>query len=126
MKLKGLLIVALALATVPLLLASEKSEKKSITLGETAQVGHATLQPGDYKLEWNGTGQNVNVNFMQRGKVVATAPATVQSKASGNQTSINLKDQGNGSKALTEIDFNNMALVFQPGAGNAGMQPTSR
>lgn len=124
MKLKGLLVLALTLATVPLLMASET--KKSITLGEAAQVGTVTLQPGDYKVEWQGTGPNVQVNFLQGNKTVATAPATVANKNTTYDNAIQMKDEGNGAKAVTEIDWSHMALVFQPSGGNASPQPTSR
>ena len=117
MKLRVLLVFALTLATVPAVLGSNKPEnnKKNITLGETVQVGTTTLQPGDYKVEWQGTGPNVTVNFVQGKKVVATASATLQSKDS-RTTNVLMKDEGNGNRAMTEIDWKNTALVFEPGA----------
>ena len=126
MKLRVLLVFALTLATVPAVLGSNKSDnnKKSITLGEPAQVGSTTLKPGDYRVEWQGTGPNVTVNFVQGSKVIATAPATIQNKNS-NTTNIFMKDEGNGNRALTEIDWKNTALVFQPGAmGNGSSTPS--
>ena len=129
MRLRALLVLALALATVPVLLASDtKSDtnmKKNITLGEAAQVGTATLQPGDYKVEWQGTGQNVNVKFIQGSKVVATAPATVQEKESRNN-SIQLTNQGSGPATVKEIDWKNVALVFQPGVENTNPSSSSK
>ena len=125
MKLRVLLVFALTLATVPAVLGSNKSDsnKKNISLGEAAQIGSTTLQPGDYKVEWQGTGPNVTVNFVQGSKVIATAPATLQNKNS-NTTSVFMKDEGNGNKALTEIDWKNTSLVFQPGAmGNSSSTP---
>src|SRR5512140_73485 len=128
MRLRALLVLALALATVPMLLASDtKSDtnmKKSITLGEAAQVGTTTLQPGDYKVEWQGSGQNVDVKFMQGNKVVASAPATVQTKESRNN-SIQLTNQGTGAATVREIDWAHVALVFQPGAENTSPSSSS-
>ena len=129
MRLRALLVLALALATVPVLLASDsKSDtnmRKNITLGEAAQVGTTTLQPGDYKVEWQGTGQNVNVKFMQGNKVVATAPATVQEKES-RSNSIELKNEGSGPATVREIDWAHVALVFQPGAENTSPSTSSK
>ena len=125
MRLRALLVFALALATVPVLLASDATMKKSITLGTAAQVGTATLQPGDYKVEWTGTGPNVNVNFVQGNKVVATAPATVESKESRNNAIQLTNAGGNGAATVKEIDWKNIALVFQPGAENPA-SPSSK
>jgi len=126
MKLRVLLVFALTLATVPAVLGSDKAEnRKNITLGETAQVGSTTLKPGDYRVEWEGTGPNVNVNFLQGNKVVATVPATLQNKNS-RTTNIFMKEEGNGNRAVTEIDWKNTSLVFQPGAmGNTNNTPTT-
>lgn len=123
MRLRALLVLALALATVPVLLASNATTKKNITLGEQAQVGSTTLQPGDYKVEWQGTGSNVTVNFIQGNKVKATVPATVESKESPNN-SIQLKSEGNGSQSMKEIDWAHVALVLQPGATNTSSSPS--
>jgi hypothetical protein len=92
--------------------------KKNITLGTAAQVGSTTLKPGDYRVEWQGTGSNVNVNFMQGSKVVATAPATVEQKESHNNSIQLTNAGGNGTATVREIDWTHIALVFQPGAEN--------
>jgi hypothetical protein len=130
MRLRALLVLALALATVPVLLASDtKSDtnmKKNLTLGTAAQVGTATLQPGDYKVEWQGTGQNVNVKFIQGNKVVATAPATVESKESRNNSIQLTTAGGNGAATVREIDWAHVALVFQPGAENTNPPSSSK
>ena len=118
MRLRALLVLALALATVPVLLASDATMKKNITLGTAAQVGSTTLKPGDYRVEWQGTGSNVNVNFMQGSKVVATAPATVEQKESHNNSIQLTTAAGNGAATVREIDWTHIALVFQPGAEN--------
>jgi hypothetical protein len=125
MKSRVLLVLALILATVPAVLGADKSEtKKSITLGEPALVGSTTLKPGDYKVEWTGVGPNVTVNFVQGKNVIASAPATLQTKNS-NTTSIFMKDEGNGNKSVTEIDWSHTALMFQPGAQSNTNTPST-
>jgi hypothetical protein len=124
MKVRVLLVLALTLTTVPALLASDANMKKGITLGTVAMVGNTTLQPGDYKVEWQGTGSNVKVDIMQGKRVVASAPATVENKHSANNA-ILMKNAGNGAESITEIDFHDMALVFAPNQGNNTTQPTS-
>ncbi len=75
----------------------------SVDLYDSVQVGSTQLKPGNYKVEWQGTGPAVQVNFLQFGKTVATAPATLQSN---NQvTHDEVVTDSTGSKALREIDF---------------------
>ena len=73
------LVSAFALLTSLGALARDSANAKhSLTLADPVQVGNAQLQPGDYKVEWQGTGPSVQVNFVQHGKTVATVPATLQ------------------------------------------------
>ncbi len=91
----------------------------SIDIRDTVRVGSAQLEPGSYKVEWQGTGPTVQVHFLKDRKTVATAPATLQTNdkqviqdgvvVSGNSTGT--------TKALEEIDFSRQkeALVFAEG-----------
>ena len=75
----------------------------TVDLFDSVQVGSTQLKPGNYKVEWQGTGPAVQVNFLQFGKTLATAPATLQSN---NQvTHDEVITDSSGSKALREIDF---------------------
>ncbi len=54
--------------------AKDKTDAKFNLLYKT-QVGASELAPGEYKLQWEGTGDHVQVNVLQHGKIVATAAA---------------------------------------------------
>lgn len=120
MKLKGLLVLALALGIAPRVLA--KDTKKSITLYDAVVVGNVTLQPGDYKLEWQGDGPSVQVSFRHDNKTVATAPATLQAKDTSFDGALTLTRRPSGSQVLSEIDWKKMTLVFDQSAPSTGGQ----
>jgi hypothetical protein len=75
----------------------------SVHIFDSVQVGSTQLKPGNYKVEWQGTGPAVQVNFMQFGKTLATAPATL--KSNNELTHDEVVTDSTGSKALREIDF---------------------
>jgi hypothetical protein len=60
--------------------AKDKTDAKINLLYKT-QVGTAELAPGEYKLQWEGTGDHVQLNVLQHGKIVATAPAKLVENA---------------------------------------------
>src|ERR1700756_3742838 len=62
-----------------LLLASSAfaGTKVSLLLSDPVTVNGTTLKPGDYKVQWEGTGPNVELSFLQGKNVVAKTPAHV-------------------------------------------------
>jgi hypothetical protein len=87
----------------------------NVTISDAVQVGSTQLQPGNYKVEWQGTGPDVQVSFVQNGKTVATVAGTLKTNdAEVTQDEI-VTDSANSSKTLNEIDFgrDKEALVFQ-------------
>ena len=57
--------------------AKDKNETR-ITLSHSVQVGMTQLKPGDYKLQWDGSGSKVQVKFLKGKDVVATVPAKLE------------------------------------------------
>lgn len=93
---------------------------KSITLNEPVSVGSTVLKPGDYKVEWNGKGSNVQVKFLQNNKEVASVPATVENKKSGYDGALDLTGSDTQAKQLRAIDFKDMSLKFDQGSSPSG------
>lgn len=122
------LLVATAVFSLLLplsLLAKDNSNKHSIKtqITQSATVAGTTLAPGQYKVEWNGTGPAVNAEFKLDGKTVATAPATVSELANGSEQNAVAYQQGsNGTQAITSITGKKEALKFatEAPAGNQG------
>jgi len=97
------------------LLAKDHTAKQSINLQifQPATVAGTTLKPGQYKVEWTGTGAAVNAEFKLNGKTVATVPATVSELTKSSQPNATvMQTEADGTQAITEIDGKNQALKF--------------
>jgi hypothetical protein len=109
------LLSMLALLSSVDALARDKNQH-SVEITESVQVAGTQLKPGNYKVEWQGTGPEIQVSFVRDGKTVATVPGTlktndpqvVQDEIVTDTTSAN-------TRTLKEIDFshNKESLVFQ-------------
>jgi hypothetical protein len=103
----------------PLAAFARDKNQHSLNIPDAVKIGQTQLKPGDYKVDWQGAGPNVQVKFLQYGKTVATAPATLHvndSKVIQNDI-VTGKSTGN-TAALREIDFAHQkeALVFAQGS----------
>jgi hypothetical protein len=109
------LLTTLALVCTLSAFARDKSQR-SVEISDPVQVGGTQLSPGSYKLEWQGTGPEVQVNFVLRGKTVATCPGTLKTNdAKVVQDDLVVDTTNANTKTLKEIDFahNKEALVFE-------------
>ncbi len=80
--------------------------KKSLHLYETATVEGRQLAPGDYKVEWSGSGPDVKVNILKGKETVATLSAQVVSQGAANQQDgYVLKPVNNGTQSIADIFF---------------------
>ena len=96
-------------------LARDKNQY-SVEFPETVQVAGTQLQPGSYKLVWQGVGPEVQVNFVRNGKTIATAPGTLKTNDPHVfQDDIVTDTTSSNTKALKEIDFkrNKESLLFE-------------
>jgi hypothetical protein len=89
------------------------NNQHSVDLADTVQVGGTQLQPGHYKLEWQGAGPAVQVTFLRNGKTVATVPGTL--KTNDEHVTQDEVITNTSNKELNEIDFrrNKETIVFQ-------------
>src|SRR4029077_4723334 len=53
-----------------------RDNARSVKIFDLVQIGTTELKPGNYKLEWEGTGPAVQVSFRQNGKTVVTVSGT--------------------------------------------------
>jgi hypothetical protein len=98
-----------------------RNNAHSVEISDAVQVGGTKLKPGNYKVEWQGTGPAVQVSFQQSGKTVATVPGTL--KTNDDQVTndaIVTEATGSGTSTLKEIDFRHLkqALVFDQDLGS--------
>lgn len=117
------LVLGLALTLASTAFAASKA---NLTLNNPTSVNGTTLKPGDYKLEWDGSGPNVEVSFLQGKKVVTKAPAKLVDldRAPSNDAAI-VKQNGDGSTTLAGVRFQGKKYALDLGAASDGMQAGS-
>lgn len=104
-----------ALALLPSFALARNPDEHSLDLTNQVKVGKTELQPGTYKVEWQGSGPAVNVNFMKHGKTVVTVPATLKTQDKlAFQDDVVTDATKSNVRALREIDFGHdkEALLF--------------
>jgi hypothetical protein len=104
-----------AVAGMLLLSASAfAQEKASLSLSEDVTVQGKTLKPGNYKLEWEGMGPNVQVSILQGHDTLATVPATiVTEKESNNSDAYGTRKGADGSEMLAAVYPGGKKFVVQ-------------
>jgi hypothetical protein len=93
----------------------------NLLLSDPVQVGSTVLEPGNYKVEWQGSGPSVNVNILRDSKTVTTTPATVVGYSTGSDAVITSHAADDPQKlTLEEIDFGKQkeGLRFTPSGQN--------
>jgi hypothetical protein len=86
--------------------------KTVINLVEPTIVGSVILQPGEYRIEWNGPGPDVQVSFSQGNKTIAAIPATLQALRNRVSLSLMYHTEESGARSLVEIETNRAVLHF--------------
>jgi hypothetical protein len=97
--------------------AKDKNETK-VTFSDSVQVGSTQLKPGDYKLQWQGNGPDVQVQIVKGKDVVATVPAKlIENKASLGSNSVTT-GSNSSTKTLDQVDFDNGRQSLKFGQGS--------
>jgi hypothetical protein len=99
----GLLLAASAFA----------GTKGDLQLSNAVNVNGTTLQAGEYKVQWEGNGPNVELSFIQGKKVVAKASAHIvelQSPAANNAAIVRSNGEGTGSLSGVRFQGKKQAL----------------
>jgi hypothetical protein len=111
-----------------LLLASSAfaSSKATLQLNNPTSVNGTTLKPGEYKLEWDGTGPSIQLSIKQGKNTVATVPAKLVdldfvSKSNAAVT----KDGVGGARSLAGIRLEGKKFALQLDDSGEAMQPGS-
>jgi len=108
-----------------LLLASSAfaATKGSLQISNAVTVNGTTLKPGDYKLQWEGSGPNVELSIMQGKNVIAKAPAHIVDldTPSNNDAAVTRKDDS-GSRSLTGVRFHGKKFALELTESNDAMQ----
>ena len=92
--------------------------KASLELHYPTNVNGTKLKPGEYKLQWEGSGPNVELSIMQGKNVVAKVPARVVElpTPSANDAAV-VRHDGNGPGLLAGVRFQGKKMSLELGDG---------
>ena len=96
--------------------------KASLTLENPATINGTKLKPGDYKLEWDGSGPNVEVSILQGKTLVAKVPAKLVdlNKPAQNSAAM-VKRNDDGTSTLYGARFEGKKFALELGESGDGM-----
>jgi len=120
---KYLALFAGVVMLLPLSAFARQKNEGTLKLYDPAEIGSTRLEPGTYKVEWTGTGSNVQVSVLQHKKMLVTTAAELKTNDAGvTQDAVVLKPADNNSaKQIAEIDFGSqkeaLVLTDQIGQG---------
>ena len=111
--------------SLALLMASSAfaSSKANLELINPVTVNGTTLKPGDYKVQWEGTGPNVELSILKGKEVVAKVPAHVVElqTPSSNDAAVTRQNPG-GPNSLAGIRFQGKKFSLELADGSDNMQ----
>jgi hypothetical protein len=106
----------------PLITLARDKDEHSVDISDVVQVGSVQLKPGNYKVEWQGTGPAVQVSFQQNGKTVVTVPGTLKTNDDQvTQDGIVTEATSANTRVLEEIDFGHQKEALVVGQNPGGM-----
>jgi hypothetical protein len=124
--------IGIALFGAALLLSTSafagNSDKGTLKLQDKVIVNGTSLNPGNYKVEWNGNGQDVQVTLLQGNRTVTTFPAHLTEQAAPSSSdAYESANQPNGDKSLAAIYFHGKrySLQLAPTTANQQSQQTN-
>jgi hypothetical protein len=95
--------------------------KKSLHLDQSVTIEGTKLAPGDYKVEWSGSGPDVKLSILKGKETVATVPARiVPESVSNNQDGYAVTPGTDGGQSLSSVFFTGEKFDLEIGqASNA-------
>ena len=103
--------LALLLAT-----SAFAANKGSLQLQDPTNVSGTKIAPGEYKVEWEGTGPSVELSIMQGKKVIAKVPAHVIDLGAPSPTDAAVvHNNGDGTKTLSEVRLSGKKFALAVG-----------
>jgi hypothetical protein len=117
--------LALGLALL-LALNAFAATKGSLQLSDPVKINGTTLKPGDYKVEWEGSGSNVEVSIKQGKNILAKASAhQVELDAPAYTNAVVTLKNGDGTSSLTGLRFQGKKFGLELGESSDGMPAES-
>jgi len=111
-----------------LLLASSAfaGTKANLQLSNPVTLNGTTLKAGDYKVQWDGSGPNVEVSILKGKNVVAKVPAhIVELQTAASSDAAVTKKNDSGPNTLAGLRFEGKKVALELGEASDGMQAGS-
>lgn len=101
------------------------ANKTTLQVQDPLTVSGTQLKPGDYKVEWDGSGPNVEVSILKGKNVIAKVPAHVVElqQASPSNAAV-VKKNDDGSRSLSEIRMSGKKYALAVGEEAAKAEAT--
>ncbi|MBZ5681858.1 MAG: hypothetical protein LAO24_17310 [Acidobacteriia bacterium] len=100
--------------------------KGSLQLNHPVSVNGTQLKAGEYKVQWDGNGPNVEVSIIQGKNVVVKVPAHVVDLNTPSQNDAAVVQKNNdGSSTLAGVRFGGKKIALEIGESSDGMQAGS-
>jgi hypothetical protein len=113
--------VVLGLALV-LASSAFAATKASLQLANPVSVNGTTLKAGDYKLEWDGAGPNVELSILKGKNVVAKVPAhVVELQTPAANDAAVTRENGGGPNTLAGVRFQGKKTALELGDSSDSM-----
>jgi len=94
--------------------AADSNRKDKITFSDHVTVSGTQLEPGDYIVQWNGSGPGIQIKFLHdRKEVISITGNVIEQK--NLRDSFTTRRGENDSRVLTKIDFSDVSLVLTSG-----------
>jgi hypothetical protein len=117
------LVLGLALLVASSAFAATKG---SLQINHPVSINGTSLKPGEYKVEWDGAGPEVQVSILQGKNVVAKVPAKVVNLDAASQNSAAVtKTNDDGSSSLSGVRFQGKKFALELGDSSDSMQAGS-
>jgi hypothetical protein len=101
------------------------ANKTTLQVDEPLTVSGTKLKPGEYKVEWDGTGPNVEMSILKGKNVVAKVPAhVVELNSTSPSNAAVVKSNDDGSKSLSEIRMSGKKFALAVGEEAAKAEAT--
>jgi hypothetical protein len=100
--------------------------KGSLQLSNPTTVNGTKLKPGEYKVEWEGSGPAVELSIKQGKNVIAKVPARVVdlNSVAANDAAVT-RANGDGTSSLMGVRFSGKKFALELGEPSEGMQAGS-
>ena len=101
--------------------------KGTLQISHPVTLNGTALKPGDYKVEWDGSGPNVEVSILQGKNVIAkTSAKVVDLAAAPDNNAAVTRTNSDGSSSLAGARFGGKKIALEFGEASDSMAGSSK